>query len=195
MGQRFCGDPSSPAIRATLPLGALCTTTRTARCRGRAAGSPTCTSSWHRPRWEMTQRSTPVLAKWRNWRERGVTRPALTFRLRRGASRRSNTGIFPARSRRSPRSQEKTNVLAAAERSTIYRVHIIEGLSQRQSARRSAASDKCTEAGRFRHSSRGGCDGALTGGSPTTPPGARSARRPDLLDNTGAFMTANDRVG
>jgi hypothetical protein len=41
-----------------LPPGARCTTTRTARCRGRAAGSPTCTSFWRMPSWTMTTRST-----------------------------------------------------------------------------------------------------------------------------------------
>src|SRR5437660_88910 len=49
MGRRFCGVLNSPAIRATLPLGAHCTTMRAARCRRRAAGSPTCMSSWRRP--------------------------------------------------------------------------------------------------------------------------------------------------
>ena len=49
MGWRFYGAPNSPAIRATLRLGAGCTATRTAHCRGRAAGSPTSTSSWHKP--------------------------------------------------------------------------------------------------------------------------------------------------
>jgi tetratricopeptide (TPR) repeat protein len=41
----FCGGPNSPDIRATLRLGAPCTATRTAHCRGQAAGSPTSTSS------------------------------------------------------------------------------------------------------------------------------------------------------
>ena len=102
MGRRFCGVPNSPAIRATPPPGARCTSMRTAHCRGRAAGSPTCTSSWRRPSWAMTPRSTPAPARWRIWRARGVTRPAPTFRRWRAASRRSNAAILPRRSRRSP---------------------------------------------------------------------------------------------
>jgi hypothetical protein len=43
------------------------------------------------------------------------------------------------------------------------RSFVVEGLSQRRSAGGSAAFDKCTEAGRFRHSGHGGCGGALTG--------------------------------
>ena len=104
MGRRFCGVPNSPAIRATPPPGARCTIMRTARCRGRAAGSPICTSSWRRRSWAMTPRSTPEPARWRSWRARVVTRPAPTFRRWRAASRRSNAGIFPARSRRLRRS-------------------------------------------------------------------------------------------
>ena len=88
------------------------------RCRGRAAGSPTCTSSWRRPSWATTPRSTPVPARWRIWRARGATRPALIFRRCRAASRRSSAGISPRRSTRSRRSPEKTNALAAAARST-----------------------------------------------------------------------------
>jgi tetratricopeptide (TPR) repeat protein len=49
----------------------------------------------------------------------GLTRPALTFRLLRAASRRSNMGIVPPRSRCSPRSQGKTNALGVAARNTI----------------------------------------------------------------------------
>ena len=47
--RRFCGVLNWLAIRATLRLGAPCTAMRTAHCRGQAAGSPTCTSFWHRP--------------------------------------------------------------------------------------------------------------------------------------------------
>ena len=43
MGRRFCGVPNSPAILAMPRPGAACTSMRTARCRGRAAGSPICT--------------------------------------------------------------------------------------------------------------------------------------------------------
>jgi tetratricopeptide (TPR) repeat protein len=82
------------------------------------SGLAACTSSWRRPSWAMTPRSMPVLAKWRNWREEGVTRLALTFRPWRAALRRSNTRTFPRRSRRSPRWQGKTNALAVAARST-----------------------------------------------------------------------------
>jgi len=60
---RHSGGPqqqSSPAIRATRRPGARCTSMQTARCLGRAAGSPTCTSSWHRLSWAMTTRSLPV---------------------------------------------------------------------------------------------------------------------------------------
>ena len=52
-------------------------------------------------------------------RATGVTRPALTFRRWRAASRRSNAGIFPGGSRRLRRSPGKTNASAAAARSTI----------------------------------------------------------------------------
>ena len=101
MGRRFCGAPNSPAIRATPPPGARCTSMRTARCRGRAAGSPICTSSWRMRSWAMTPRSMPGPARWRSWRARGATRPAPTCRRWRAASRRSNAGILPRRSRRS----------------------------------------------------------------------------------------------
>ena len=62
----------------------------------RAAGSPTCTSSWLRLLWAMMPRSMPELVKWRIWRTRGVTRPALIFRSWHAASRRSNAGGFCA---------------------------------------------------------------------------------------------------
>ena len=39
----LAGHPRHPAP------GAACTITRIAHCRGQATGSPTCTSSWHRP--------------------------------------------------------------------------------------------------------------------------------------------------
>ena len=88
------------------------------RCRGRAAGSPTCTSSWRRPSWVMTPRSKSVLARSRNWPRRALPVRLLPSgagaRLRGVRTRR----IFPRRSRRSLRSPEKTNASAAAARST-----------------------------------------------------------------------------
>ena len=114
----FCGVPNSPAIRATLPPGVRCTSMRTARYRGRVAGSPTCTSFWPRRSWAMTRPSTSVLARWRIWRARGVTRRAPIFRHCRAALWRSNAGIFPRRSRCLPRWPGKASALAVAERST-----------------------------------------------------------------------------
>src|SRR5215468_2866590 len=86
---RSYGAPNSPAIRATRPTGAACTTTRTAHCRGQPTGSPTSTSSWPRRSWGMMPRSMPVPYRCRNWRARGVTPRALTFLHWRAAFRRS----------------------------------------------------------------------------------------------------------
>jgi hypothetical protein len=66
--------------RATPRRGAGCMAMRTAHCHGRATSSLICMFCWWRLSWEMTPRSMPVLAKWRNWRAKGATRPALTFR-------------------------------------------------------------------------------------------------------------------
>jgi len=118
MGQRFCGVPNSPDIRATPPLGAHCTNMRPARCHHPAAGSPTCTSSWRRPSWATTPGSLPAAAEWKPWRARGATRQALTCRRCHAASQRSSAGIFARRSRRLPRSPPKASALAAAARST-----------------------------------------------------------------------------
>ena len=104
MARRFCGDPNSPAIRATPLLGAHCTIMRPARCRRRAAGSPTCTSSWRRPSWATPPGSPLAAAGWRIWRSRGATRQALTCRRYHAASRRSSAAIFSRRSRCLPRS-------------------------------------------------------------------------------------------
>ena len=166
MGRRFCGGPNSPAIRATPRLGARCTATRTAHCRGRAAGSPTCTSSWHRPSWAMTPRSTPVLARWRNWRNEGRY-PSGSYlpALARGFAAFERGGFFRGdRGARSARRGKRTH-WRQPRAARPDRVHVVEGLSQRRSAGGSAASAECAEAGRFRHSGHGGCGGALTGRS------------------------------
>ena len=118
MGRRFCGVPNSPGIRATPPLGAQYTITRSARCRCLGAGSRTCTSSWRRPSWATTPGSNLAVAGWKIWRARGATPQTLTCRRYHAASRRSSAGIFSRRSRCSPRSLPKTSALAAAARST-----------------------------------------------------------------------------
>ena len=94
MGRRFCGVPNSPAIRATPPLGAQYTITRSARCRRLGVGSRTCTSSWRRPSWATTPGSILAVAGWKIWRARGATRQALTCRRCHAASRRSKRGDF-----------------------------------------------------------------------------------------------------
>jgi len=119
MGRRFCGVPNSPVSRATPRRGAGCMAMRTALCHGQATGSLICMFCWCRLSWEMTPRSTPVLDKWRNWRAKGATRPALTFRRWRAAWRHLSAGILPARLKHWRHSPAKTSASAAAAHSTI----------------------------------------------------------------------------
>ena len=99
--------------------GAICTNTRRARCRGRAAVLLICTSSWPRLSWETMPHSTPVLARWKCWLERDAIRPALIFQHWPAASRPLNAAISLARSKRLRRSQAGTKASAAAAHNTI----------------------------------------------------------------------------
>ena len=66
----------------------------TTRYRGQAAGSPTCTSSWHRPSSAIVRPLTVAPSRSKSWLARGATHPARTCRRSHGASRRSNAGII-----------------------------------------------------------------------------------------------------